>query len=338
MPDAAVGLILRSLLCMLVLIAGYEMAFRALRSSYMPRADSVPILNAMTAQNYLYERGDSPVVIVGSSLSGRLQADLLDAHTYNLAFGGLSALDGLELVNHASTQPQLLLIESNVLFRPARKSFLDRLLSPPMVWLRKPMWVMRDVARPLTVALSYAQSLARRLMPASSAAAAVATPMPAVAGPPAAVVASVPAAGSLFDRMLDLQRVAYAREISADERTIMLDSLSRNLQVLKTRGVHVLFFEMPTHPDLCELPRQEGLRENLRAAFPDVPYVRLGECQGIQSTDGVHLTLDEARQVAVLINRLVERQLREFLAQPQAAQSAARFTQYECQERSFCTS
>ncbi len=286
---------------MLLLLGGYELLFGAVRSRYMPRADSIPILNAMNAQNYLYERANAEVVIVGSSLSGRLRADLLDARTINLAFGGLSALDGLELITRADMRPRLVMIESNVLFRPASDSFLDRLLAPPMAWLRKPLWALRDVARPLTVGLSYAQALARRLLPAPRVANATAGDQP-TAGQPTTASDSE----SLFGRMLDLQRVAYSEPLPAPERTSMLEHLSAHLQDLRARGIEVRFFEMPTHPDLCELPRQRELRSELQKAFATVGYVRVLGCTGIESTDGVHLRSEEAVLVTAELRRLIK--------------------------------
>lgn len=91
------ALTVRALLVALLMLAGYEVAFRAIAPRYAPRAENVPVANQMSAQKFLYEKAPN-AVILGSSLSGRIRSDLLTDGSYNLALGGLSVWDGLAVV------------------------------------------------------------------------------------------------------------------------------------------------------------------------------------------------------------------------------------------------
>src|ERR1051325_3608686 len=69
--------------------------------------------NTIKAQEYLYERQGTPVVILGTSLSARISQDLIKDSVYNLSLMSGSILTGLEILKKCPRKPHLLLIESN---------------------------------------------------------------------------------------------------------------------------------------------------------------------------------------------------------------------------------
>lgn len=281
----------------MLLLLAYEMGIRTIGERYFPRAENVPIANAMNVQNYLYEQSSAAVVIVGSSLSNRLIQSALPSDAYNLALGGLSALDGLHVINSVEATPRLVLIEANVLFRAQDLSFLGRLLDWPMLESKRILVSLRDRTRPAVVMLSYGQAVWRRLFAGS------------VARP--GLVATLPvtsAAGAdLFNRLLDHQRAEYSSPIPTEELDDELTVLDKELHSMEARGVRVAFFELPTNPALCELPRARELRSAIKLRYARLPYLNVGDCSEVRTTDGVHLSVEEGRYASEALNQAIDK-------------------------------
>jgi len=220
------------------------------------------------------------------------------ADTLNLALGGLSALDGLEIIQEQGLTPDLVMIEANVLFRPANADFQSRLLSPLMFRLRSIFWAVRDVSRPIPILISYTHSALRRI---------AATFRQAPTMPDhSSKAGEAQKRGSILERMLTSQKSAFEMPLRPDETLAISHTLDRQLSSLKQRGVQLAFFEMPTHPTLCELPRQEMMREFLKERYAQVQYIRIRTCDGIKTSDGLHLTAEEGSQATRLLVEQLE--------------------------------
>lgn len=296
-------LIFSSVLVAMIFLGAWGLAFRAISGRYMVRAESVPIQNMMAVQRYLYEQLDAKVVVVGSSLSGRLQADLLPRGTVNLALGGMSSVDGLRIIVDAQAQPDLVLIEANVLDRPQRTDFLERALAPGLSVLRRHCWSLRDAARPLTVALSYFQAVLRRLSNFIH-------EEPREASLGVAMEPGAPMGAIVFDTLLRDQQRRYQTDLLEAERRKMLDDTNRLVNTLSQRGVHIVFFEMPTHASLCDLPRAREVRALVTAHYRRFPYVMLGSCASVRTTDGIHLTVAEGAVATLALGSVISSESR----------------------------
>lgn len=288
------ALTLRSLVVALLMLAVYELSFRGIAPRYAPRAENVPVANQMSAQQFLYGQAPS-AVILGSSLSGRIRSDLLPDGSYNLALGGLSVWDGLAVVEATGRFPDLLMVEANVLDRPASPDFARGVIAQPLRSLRAHIKSLRAAARPLTVGLSYAQAVWRRLLPVTTTAA------PAQPGSAAPFETAL---DRRFAQLLEVQMQRYGKAMSDEELTALAQSADR-LVALADRGVRIEFFELPVHPGLCEQARPRQLRAWVQARYPDLHYRRVGRCSDVRTTDGVHLDAMEAedltREMAVFL-------------------------------------
>jgi len=63
---------------------------------------------------------------------------------------------------------------------------------------------------------------------------------------------------------------------------------------LEERGSTVIFYEMPTHPRLCQSDKMEAIRKEAKAVFPDHVYLKTEDCSLFQTTDSHHLTDESA--------------------------------------------
>jgi hypothetical protein len=288
--------VLYSLLIAICLMAVYEGAFRAVSRTYMPRAENGAVANVMTAQRYIYELREVSAVIVGSSIGKRLHGDRLPPQMYNLSFGGMSALDGINVVLTAGTNTQEVLVETNALSRGFDREFADRLFNPVLFQTRGWVVSLRDAARPLTVGLSYFQGAMRR------------TKRLLFGVPRSEDGGTVSYSGNGSSAAIRDQLLAYLKRENWEPLTLveqekLTAALSGFTDALQRRGIEITFFEMPTHPVVCESPRMASLRQMIRSSYPRQRYLRIGDCNGVQTTDGVHLAANEAARVT---NQFVE--------------------------------
>src|SRR6516225_1075678 len=111
-------LLINSVLISVFLLAIYECVCRHIYPKLAFQSGENQLIgNYIRAQSYIYDHSDAQVVIVGSSLSFRLNTGLLPSRVFNLSFGGLSALEGMNIVMRVNTLPQTLYVETNALGR-----------------------------------------------------------------------------------------------------------------------------------------------------------------------------------------------------------------------------
>jgi hypothetical protein len=66
--------------------------------------------------------------------------------------------------------------------------------------------------------------------------------------------------------------------------------------LLKSKGVNIVFFEMPLNPSLVELALSRSVRKRFYDFFPENEnnYIKVPDCSGYITTDGLHLNDKEA--------------------------------------------
>jgi len=83
--------------------------------------------SALLALNRYLREPIPDVVLVGSSLTFRLSEEYFETpRLRNLALAGGSPLTGLEIVAHQSQLPKIILVETNVLSRPADDVLVEK--------------------------------------------------------------------------------------------------------------------------------------------------------------------------------------------------------------------
>ncbi len=301
-------LVLSSLILCVLMIAAYDTVVRQGLAPSIP--DSQWSANTVWAQRYLYdEQGPSRIVIVGTSLAQRIRNAWLPRQTINIAMSGQSSFDGLEIIDRSGKRPDLVLIETNVLYKDADQGFLDGLFNPALFRIRAWLPSLREEHRPIP---EFKTWLGRTLKAVHSPGG------PAKDGPKTngneAVrrVGADTARGGRDDRRravaveaLRRHQKAYARPIDGTVIQARLGRLREIVGRLERRGTRIVFFEMPTHPSLCESPRLRGIREAVQRAFPGHAYLRDRHCERYRVTDGLHLDTPSA----ALFGRLLFRNL-----------------------------
>ena len=251
--------------------------------------------NLIKAQEYLYQNERADGVIVGSSLSARLDQAVLPPYTLNLAMGGLSIYDGLKVVLQRPSLPKYICIETNLITRSASADFEKSLLSLVMHPVRSWWPNLREKNQPIGILSGYI--LSKISKPRS---------------------AKVKSSKSDVDKA-DTDRVfAQMLEQAKSEKHQLPDQklvenriaeLKGLVGDLSARGVKVCFYEMPISQELCDYPYPRRIREMMDMHFPssEYQYLPLPDCSRYNTTDGVHLDQKSAKEyTAWLTERLYQ--------------------------------
>ncbi len=276
-----------------LLIALYLLAVALLRPN-IRMAQNQAAWNEVVMQRYLYEVKPEQAVLVGSSMSFRLLQPLLGNSVFNLGQAGGSPLTGLALIAEREREAAghgLIMIETNVLQRPADLQPISNALDQPMRAVRRWLPGVRSEYAPVNWLINIGmdiveQHTGRNLLLADGIDERVLANSLAVQ---TQAMASLPDARQLAANIAALQDLATR-----------LDGRQRFVLV-----------ELPMHPLLQVSAQQLALRQALLTAFPPDQYrwLRFANDTGRYPTsDGIHLNFSGARQVAA--------QLRQYAEQP----------------------
>jgi len=256
----------------LLILAGYTLVLAVWRPQ-VHRGQHQWQDNVIIAQRYIYGSSESPVVVVGSSLSTRL-SDLPQDY-FNLAFGSLDSITGLSIVLRGVHSPQFVLIETNVL-RGLNQAFVSKLYDPVWYPLRRYVLPLRDEYHPLNVLTS----LWRRT-PSTNRAMGVGT-QPKV--PREILQIAIDNAGLPLDQ-------GFRGPLRQN-----LDLLERLVQAVTSKNGVPVFYRMPIHPEVSAAARTQYERSAFLERFPPSRYHWLPDAPSgqFQTSDGLHLPRPEA--------------------------------------------
>lgn len=237
--------------------------------------------NRIKAEGYLYGEGEAPHdVIVGSSLAFRMVADSLKPGTYNLAIGGLSLQEGLDIIARSKRWPKRVFIETNLLFRKYDDRFVKAVTDPVLFAARTHAPLLRERNQPSGLLFGWIKEKAKQELDTED-------------------DLSAPLDGNtkLTGKfMLDEQMVLYKKIPGGDTTARHLDRLAASVAELEAHGVEVAFFEMPLDTRLMEMPLAEVSRALIHQRFPKHRYFQPAPEEKYITTDGLHLRKESARR------------------------------------------
>ncbi len=235
--------------------------------------------NTIKAQRYLFGQKHKSV-IVGSSLSAKL-TDALPQY-YNLAFSGQSVYDGLRVILEKTELPDTVFIEMNTLLVPENEAFTANITNPLLNLLRENIPAFREGKQPLPLVVKEMENLAQSLRGNGSQG------------------ANTGGSPRLFSELLATQVKKYSITPPAQTTQLALNRLRKYVNSLEAKKVTVVFFELPVHPGLCNLPLSVAIGDSFYTAFPDQKYLYIAkpDCAGYKTTDGIHFTASDAQKYA----------------------------------------
>ena len=228
------------------------------------------------------------IVMVGSSLGFRLKEEYFATpRLRNLALAGGSPLTGLEIVLNQPALPKIVLVEANILTRPADTALVEKYSRSGNA---EPLFL-----RPVRTAVAAYEGWLHA--PLSHAQAALALDR-LLQGPP-----------SDFDNRIYLDRAL--REFNSEYPTVdALANATRMQQLIaaiERRGVRVRLYELPYYETLEGARWATIPREIVHAKFPDPDqWLRIEFTRSeLRWPDGAHLDERSALIVAQSIDRML---------------------------------
>jgi len=100
----------------------------------------------------------------------------------------------------------------------------------------------------------------------------------------------------------ELVKSALKKRVELSKKNYLEKERIERLKVavseLLSRGIKVVVFELPVHPEICNHENAVKLRNLLKNEFKslDVLYVEPGDCSDYQTSDGMHLYKDSAKK------------------------------------------
>ncbi|MGX2982644.1 hypothetical protein [Helicobacter sp. 23-1045] len=231
--------------------------------------------NIVFAQDFIYETKITKIaessaynaIIVGSSMSARIDsAKLAKSHIYNLAFGGGSALSGLEIIKQANKLPKAIFVESNIAFlRPKDANMLKQLFGVDSA-MKKYIPALQVKYQPINVFLSFVKGRAGKSKDEKLA---------------------KQRNEKLYKESLERMIEGYNANIDSAKYEADLAELRALLAYFEKQGVEIIFFEMPIDEKLLNTKQVLAVHKVLK----DFAYPTLSPPNHsiYQTTDGIHL-------------------------------------------------
>ncbi|MBT8339770.1 MAG: hypothetical protein KJP07_07130 [Desulfatitalea sp.] len=265
--------------------------------------------NVIAAEEYIYENKNCPYVIVGSSLSATIDLPGLDY--WNLAFAGGNSMTGLDIIIKSNATPKYVLYETNVFQKPDN-NFTKDLLSPILWKIKSSIPSFRKKYQPLNIMFYLLDSFARRLKSATNKPAGQSINA-APSNENKTLTPELNSQDSLTEILIHKQFEDYQKLPDEKANELLFSKLKDAINILKERNIKVIFFEMPIHYELVDLPYPKHLREKFFENFPKDNHIWLDHRvdKKYKSIDGVHLDPPSAhqfsREIAQDVNKMIEK-------------------------------
>ena len=256
-----------------------------------------PQSNTIKAQRYIYNRkSDIEMVLVGSSISARLNPDDISDRAVSLSMLGMSSQTGLEIFEKQKIKPNLLLIELNDTIQKRRNDklnteFIGNLYHPIFYWIRfhLPMFrqeyqLVSTIVKPLIKALTNEDKVLFRFLEEGSS-------------------TNKRIDTELIEKLIRQQIQAKNYPISEQSTKAITEEseyMKTQIKKFKNEGVRVILMDIPNEQRVKETIMEKQLRELFRELFPKDIYEWMPEppSRDWKTNDGIHLVTSSAKEYA----------------------------------------
>lgn len=231
--------------------------------------------NVIRVEEYLRHRADAEVVLIGSSISERIDEASVGPRCVNLGLVKDHALTGARVIAAGHTKPRVLLVEMGL--TNLEDGIGDELLAKVFAFDEVHLWskwrLFEDRYQPSTVLFATLKSAAERARPPT---------------------AERDEEG--FERWLRRTVELYAQRPDPSLAGDYARELRRVLSELRTAGVRVWLFAPPVDAAILATPRQQEVSQLFDSAFPPTEWPRLVVPGEYHTDDGVHLLRPEGKR------------------------------------------
>jgi hypothetical protein len=248
--------------------------------------------NYLRAQRYIYDVPERTNVIVGSSMSERLNDAMLGPNYYKLTLPGGSLFTAFEIIQRSRKKPPVVLIETNVITRDADEELLHDLFSPLLFHLRGASPIFKEEGRPANFVGGLAESAVRKTCQWSDRLLRI--------EPNAGKAGDLPE--ELRKKVIDAEKKGWSTIPDPEKLAAETARLGQYVDELTKQGTVCILFEMPVDTALSTLPGPVVVRQALNDRFPKDKYRWMSfDERNYRTRDGIHLIVEEADKLTQLI-------------------------------------
>jgi hypothetical protein len=230
--------------------------------------------NQLCIEEFFRATKTPEVVLVGSSLAVQLDFKTNNSCVYNMALGGDSALTGLSALTRSRHTPRKVYIEINVPQLGINKDLIDKATGV----LPKLFSIFHVENMPINLVYSFLLQTKNNN-------------------------SSSEVNEAVRQNAISVQRQNNSQKLTSESLTKRMNEFNILVKDLENKGTKVIFFEMPIYSDLENTPVAIQIRTAFKQAFPINQFIGFDELSNgltIKTKDGLHLTLDEAKDVVLI--------------------------------------
>ncbi|MCC3632320.1 MAG: hypothetical protein JGK04_28815 [Microcoleus sp. PH2017_39_LGB_O_B] len=254
-----------------------------------------PQSNTIKAQRYIYnQKFDLEMVLVGSSITARIDPEYISPQAVSLALLGMSSTTGLQIIEREKFKPKLLLVElSETILKgekyKANQEFIGNLYQPVFYFLRLQFPMFRQEYQPASIIIqSFIKAvtkenkiLFRFLEEANS--------------------TQKQIDSELRQKLIQQQIQAKKYPIHTGVKNAITEEseyIKTKITKLKNAGVRVVLMDVPNEQRVKDTIMEKQLRQLFRELFPENIYEWLPEppSRDWKTNDGIHLVTSSAKE------------------------------------------
>lgn len=247
------------------------------------------IRNFARAEGYIYLDLAPEVVVVGSSMAARLDAETIYPGARNLSFSSTGSLTGLEVIERSGHVPKMVLIEANKIELDIDSEMINSLFTPVLWKFKRQLRFLQYQYQPGNILMTW---ITNKFGKSTSA----------------------KAKKKPTEKTLQARIKLHVQDNSDDTpvREADFTKLQLTLSSLASQGTQVVFFRMPVAPELLTSARYQLSDERLSQEFGDYQYFSMSpeEAAQYQTNDGQHLNITSAQAFSEVLARYTQSLLR----------------------------
>ncbi|MEO6149226.1 MAG: hypothetical protein ABIN95_09955 [Mucilaginibacter sp.] len=268
----------------------------ALYAAYINYGNSAPVAqhqwqkNIIRTQDYVYSDSLRKCdVILGTSLTDKVNADSLPAGVYMLTYPGFSVWDGFEIVRQGNGHPKYMFVEQNAILKPATPNFEDYIFNELNYYSKKHVPILQDAYQPVGQVAGYINLHAEPRIQLFS---------DYLFNPVLRVFQG--------DTIKTIDETAHYAEMKRLRNAVdpvmvkeMFTKLKKEVDWFQKRGTKVYFYGTPVHQEVYSNDQSQAIRAAFAQYLPAgqyhyLPDVDIAQYETIR--DQIHLSGKSARE------------------------------------------
>lgn len=241
--------------------------------------------NIAVAQDFIYENNPKNIII-GSSMSARVDNRFLDGKYYNLSFSGGNAATGLEVIKKSGVIPNSIFIEANTVFEKKDSKFIETLFYPIFWQVKYFIPSFQEKNQPLNFIISKLAAKSnedfhnKRMLETQN--------------------------KIIYEQSLQRLIIEYNNDYKFGD-DVLID-LKTSIDYFEGKGTKIFFYYMPISNKLINSRKSLKIRNALKSNF-DNQWIQFNN--SYLTTDGIHLVYSSAykfsKDFLIKANSIVEK-------------------------------